>query len=59
MKPWQRWTVAVPAVLLCVAATQWAVRGRHDVFNNVAYLGTERAVVEAVGESESTPRVGS
>lgn len=48
MKRWQRWLLAIPAVVFCVAATQWAVKGTHEATGNIGYLGTELAGVEGV-----------
>lgn len=48
MKPWQRVGLAVPAMVLCVAATQYAMRGFHQPTGSAGYLGTELAGVEAI-----------
>lgn len=53
MNRWQRWLLAVPTVFLCVAATQYAMRGRHQPSGNAGYLGTKDAGVEGIaGPSE-------
>lgn len=44
----QRWLLAVSTLLLCVAASQFAIRGEHDLTGNSGYLGTELAGVEGV-----------
>jgi hypothetical protein len=51
MKTPHRLGVAVLAVVLCLAATQYGMRGRHTPTFNTGYLGTELAGVE--GEAGS------
>ena len=55
----QRALLAVVAVILCVGATQYAMRGRHEPTGNVGYLGTEIAAVEGIGGSGTEGYLGA
>ncbi|HYH08550.1 MAG TPA: hypothetical protein VEK11_15955 [Thermoanaerobaculia bacterium] len=59
MKIWQRWIVAIPAAALCVAATQYAVRGLHGPSGSAGYLGTEAAGVEGIRGNTSAAVLGT
>lgn len=57
MQRWKKWLIAVPAFVLCVAATQWAVKGVHPTSGGQGFLGTEDAGVAGIGNGTSAAGV--
>jgi hypothetical protein len=49
--------IAAAAFVLCIAATQWAMRGRHEPTGNTGFLGTELAGVEGTAGNAASVAV--